>query len=450
MNGWLIMKQFDLLKDDIKRLYIRYLLPSICATMITSVYVIADTIMVGHGIGENALVALNLLLPIYSFMFGVGNMLGIGGGVLVSVAMGVGNKQRVREVFSTAIVGAILFSIILTGIFLGFTEDICYLMGANTRTIDYALDYGCILFMGIPIFIFSSTMQGFIRNDKAPNRAMAAVIVGSVTNIGLDYLFIYIFDMEMKGAIIATVIGYILNMIICAGHLFTRKNNLKVDLSCVRLSVFKEIFIAGFTSMLVELASGITTFVFNLQIIKYLKDIGVVVYSVLTNSILVCTSIFTGAAQTTQPIVANNYGAGLKTRVSEVRSLGLKVILGIAVLFLIYVNVFPDTLIDAFVKADKDIYSMGRYAIRVYFMCLIPMAVNIYYSTYLQSVVKAGKAFAITCVRGIFLNVLLVLIIPVIFGGISIWYVVPVTEIITMIIALTLVRADDTIRSSVT
>lgn len=444
------MKQFDLLKDDVKKLYIRYLMPSICATMITSVYVIADTIMVGHGIGENALVALNLLLPIYSFLFGVGNMLGIGGGVLVSVAMGVGNKRRVTEVYSTAIVAAIAFSIVLTGVFLGFTKDICYLLGANSKTIDYALDYGYILFAGIPIFIFSSTMQGFIRNDKAPNRAMTAVLIGSGTNIVLDYVFIYILEMEMKGAIIATVIGYILNLIVCLTHLFAKKNNLKIDFTSVKLSAFKDICVSGFTSMLVELASGITTFVFNLQILKYLKDVGVVVYSVLTNSILVCISIFTGAAQTTQPIVASNYGAGQSDRVREIRRVGLKVIIGIAIGFFVYVNVLPDTLINAFVKADKEIYSMGRYAIRVYFVCLVPMAVNIYYSTYLQSVIKAGRAFIITCLRGVFLNVILVLCVPILCGGNSIWYIVPITEIITMIIALTLVKTNDTISTSLT
>lgn len=444
------MKQFDLLKDDIKKLYIRYLMPSICATMITSVYIIADTVMVGHGIGENALVALNLLLPIYSLLFGIGNMLGIGGGVLVSVAMGTNNKQRVKELFSTAIVSAVVFSAIITALFLGFAKDICYLLGANETTIDYAMDYGIILFMGIPIFIFSAIIQGFIRNDKAPNRAMAAVIIGSVANIILDYIFIYIFDMEMKGAVSATVIGYILNFLICSWHLLSKKSNLKFSISTVKLSVFKEIFVAGFTSMLVEMAGGITTFVFNLQLIKYLKDIGVVVYSVITNSIIVCNSIFNGASQATQPIVANNYGAGLNERVNQVRRLGIRVIVVIAILFNIYVNVFPRTLIDAFVKANEDIYDMGELAIRIYFSCLIPMAVNIYYSTYLQSVVKPGRAFTITCARGIFLNVILVLILPVIFGGASIWYVVPITEIITMIIALTLLRTNDTIKPSMT
>lgn len=443
------MKKIDLLKDDIKKLYIRYLLPSICATMITSVYIIADTIMVGHGIGENALVALNLLLPVYSFLFGIGNMLGIGGGVLVSIAMGTNNKVRVKEVFSTAIISALILSVFLTMLFVLCTEDICYLLGANITTIDYAIDYGSILFRGIPIFIFSATLQGFIRNDKAPNKAMCAVIAGSVINIGLDYLFIYILDMEMRGAIAATVIGYIINFVICLSHLLSKKCNLKFEMSSIKLSVFREIFVAGFTSMLVELASGITTFVFNIQIIKYLKDVGVVVYSVITNSIIVCNSIFTGASQTTQPIIANNYGAGFKERVNQVRRLGFKVIITFSIIFLIYVNILPKTLIDAFVSANNNIYSVGVYAIRIYFACLIPMAVNIYYSTYLQSIVKAGKAFIITCLRGIFLNIILVLIIPGIFGSVGIWYVVPITEIITMIIALTLVKSDDTINASV-
>ena len=442
------MKQFDLLKDDIKKLYIKYLLPSICATMITSIYIIADTIMVGHGIGKDALVALNLLLPIYSLLFGIGNMLGIGGGILVSVALGVGNKNRVKEVFSTALMSAIIFSILMTLSFLAFRRDICYLLGADTSTIDYAMDYGTILFAAMPIFILSACLQGFIRNDKAPNRAMLAVVFGSVTNIVLDYVFIYILDMEMRGAVLATVIGYTLNFVICIGHLFSRQNNLKCDLRLIKIVTFKDIFVSGFTSMLVEMSSGITTFVFNLQIIKYLKNIGVVVYSVLTNSIIVCNSIFMGAAQTTQPIIASNYGAVLMDRVEKVKKLGIKVIIVIAIMFSIYVNVFPRTLIDAFVEANEEIYSMGVYAIGVYFMCLIPMAVNIYYSTYLQSIIKSGKAFLITCLRGVVLNIALVFVVPLLFGGKSIWFVVPITEIITMIIALTLVYQGVTMNRS--
>ncbi|MBQ4068684.1 MAG: hypothetical protein IJC76_05485 [Lachnospiraceae bacterium] len=116
----------------------------------------------------------------------------------------------------------------------------------------------------------------------------------------------------------------------------------------------------------------------------------------------------------------------------------------------LYIRLLPKTLIDAFVKADEEIYNMGETAIRIYFSCLIPMAVNIYYSTYLQSIVRAGRAFIITCARGIFLNVILVLILPIIFGGTSIWYVVPATEIITMIIALTLIKTNDTISSVIT
>lgn len=439
------MKQLDLSKDNVNTLYKRYLVPTICATMITSAYVIADTIMIGHGIGKNALIALNLLLPMFSLQFGIGNMFGIGGGVLASVAQGAGDRKRVSEIFSTAIASITVISVLMSLFMTIFAEKICYLLGAGENTIDYALSYARILFLCTPALIFSSCLQGFIRNDKDPNRAMVAVFTGSGLNIVLDYIFIYIFHMGMSGAILATILGAVVNTAITVTHFMKKDNSLVFSIKAVRISTLGNIVLSGATSFLVEMTSGITMFFFNIQILKYIGDVGVVVYSVLTNTAIVCASLINGSSQAIQPIVAHNYGSGSMDRVKKVRRIGFVVLMAITCCVTLYANMFPDTLIEAFVKPDAEIYRMGRRAIHIYYLCFIPTAVNVYLSNYFQATIRAKKAFVITFARGIIFSVAFVLMFPMMFGGESIWYVVPAAETITMIIALTLTKSNDTI-----
>lgn len=437
------MKQMDLSNDNISILYRKYLVPSICATMVTSVYVIADTVMVGHGIGPKALVALNLLLPLFSLLFGIGNMFGIGGGVLCSIAIGSDDKNKADTVFSTSIICVSFLSILVTILGNIYLKDICYLAGANSKTIDYAMEYGRILFIGAGAFLFCSCLQGFIRNDKDPNRAMMAVLAGSGINIILDYIFIYNLHMEMRGAILATVIGNIVNALIAFSHFLSKNNNLDFKLSYIDFFMLPKIIKTGLTTFLAELSSGVTTFVFNIQILSYLGNDGVVVYSVLTNSVIVCISLFNGATQAAQPIIAHNYGAGKKDRIKKSVNLSLTATLILAFLLLIYVNIFPDTLTEAFVKPNAEIYKLSRFAIHAYFLCLIPMAVNIFATTYLQATYRSGYSLTIAFLRGILLNVLLILVLPLFLPVWIIWFVAPIAETITMIASVFLIKKSD-------
>lgn len=429
------MKKMDLLTDSPAKLYKMYFLPSICSTLITSVYIIADTVMVGHGIGELALIALNLLLPVFSIFFAIGMLFGIGGGVLMSMANGKGDTKRAKELFTTSVLTVGMIAILIVIVLNLFLEKIAYLLGANEQTIGYVLDYGRILFSSAPVFLFSSCLQGFVRNDRAPKRAMIAVITGSILNVVLDYIFIFVFHWDMVGAIAATVTGTVVTVGLLLTHFASSENHMVFQWHMFRPVRIKEIAVCGSSSFLLELSSAITTFVFNRQILKYLGNDGVVVYGILTNSFIVALSLFNGCAQAAQPVIAHNYGAGKKERVGKIRNIGAGVTAGIAVGLMCFVFLFPDLLTYAFVKPSANVLQMAAPAIRTYFICLLPVGFNLYLANYFQGIGMPEYSFFISLLRGIVLCLLFIYLLPALFAPEVIWIVTPVTEVLTLLAA---------------
>lgn len=267
------MKQPDLLKDNIGKLFFRYLLPAVSATLVTSIYVLADTIFIGKGISDVAVAALNIIIPLFSLYFGTGLLFGVGGAVLLSVAKGQGDEKKANAYFSIALVANAVISIIFLLLNIFWFDKIAYMLGATETTIGFIREYGSYFIWGIPFFCFSTFLQAFIRNDKAPKLAMIAVITGGVLNIIIDYVFIYIFDMGMGGAAFATVLGSVFSCVILCTHFFSKNNTLHFVKSGIQLKYLKDVLKNGFSSFLIEMSSGIVIFIFNIQVIRYIGNV---------------------------------------------------------------------------------------------------------------------------------------------------------------------------------
>lgn len=437
-------EQADLLQDSVKKLFGKYLVPSISATMVTSVYILADTIMIGKGIGADAIAALNILLPIFSIYFGTGLLCGVGGGVLLSFCMGKGQTEEGNHYFTTALLLNLIMSILYLAAGLLFFKPITVFLGSTSSTEQYIYEYGKVMLIGTPFFLFSSFLQTFIRNDKAPKHAMIAVISGGITNILLDYIFIFIFGWGMKGASLATVIGSGLTCLILIGHFFSKENHLKIRKKGIHIGYVKQIFMNGFSSFLVEMSSGIIIMLFNIQLLRYAGDLGVTVYSIISNTALIVMSMSNGISQAAQPIIAVNHGAGKSERVYGVRRLALfaACIVGIFVTGLGLL--WPKLIIEIFLNPTEEILQMAPGAIRLYFWSFTGMAVNNVLSNYFQSVLKPAKALAICLSRGVVLSGIFVTILPMLFGlGITgIWITMPLTELLTFGLAIILCRSN--------
>ena len=243
----------------------------------------------------------------------------MGGSTALSISVGKNDIQESRRIFTQTIISAVIIGVIYSILGVIFKEKIAYLLGATKENISLVLSYlNGILLMSFS-FMLVHTISSFVRNDNRPRLAMIATVIGGITNIILDYIFIFNFKMGMTGAALATSIASFLNLTILLSHFFSRKCSLKFIKVKFTVNRLSRILLNGTPSCIIELSSGIVIFIFNIAILNIIGDIGVSAYSIIANISLVCTAIFTGIAQAVQPIISINYGAKKLDRVKIVK-----------------------------------------------------------------------------------------------------------------------------------
>ena len=427
------MEKLNLLKDKESKVFFHYLVPAVCSTLVTSVYLLVDTLIIGQGVGALGISALNIFMPFFLLFNGIGLLFGIGSGILISSEDGMGNKKKANQYFATGFVSILSIAIILGLIWNYYLQPLCVILGANSDTIDLVLEYGKCIMAFAPVFMMSNYFAPIVRNMKNPKLVMCAVLTGSVLNVILDYVFVFPMDMGMFGAAAATVIGSLTTLLVLSTHFIKKQNRVKIDKETISLILLAPIFKCGFSSLIMEVASGFVIFIFNIQILKYIGNNGIVVYGIISNCVLVGLALFNGVAQAAQPIIATNFGAGLNTRVKKVLKYALITTTIIGVSLFAVVFLFTGQIIKVFVQANSEILSVGIPALRLYLSAFCIMNINILISSYFQSVGKEKVAIYISIIRGFLLNIVLAFLLPSVLPSTVLWVVVPVSELITLV-----------------
>lgn len=429
--------------ESVSKLFFRYLVPSICGTMVTSIYVLADTIIIGKGIGIDAMAALNIALPLFNIFFGTGLLFGVGGSVLMSIARGRGDTETGNHYFSTSVLLNAFTCLCYMILFLTFMKPIARFLGATDVTMPYIMEYVPYITWGLGFFSFSSFLQTFVRNDGAPKLSMIAVVSGGVLNVILDIVFVFPLHMGMAGASIASVLGSMLTTIILLFHFRSASNNLHFSLRGFSFSFVKRIFQNGFTSFFVEVSSGIVMFVFNLQILKYIGDIGVSMYGVITNTAIIVTCLCNGINQASQPIISVNQGAGLHGRISDVRRLGMRTAFLICSVPALLGLAMPDLFTYIFLHPNAEILALSSSAVRIYFAGFFVTGLNMFIIGYFQASVKPQISLLLCLSRGCVLSILFVYLLPPLFGINGIWAAVPLAEFFTLAMAFYFLKKNN-------
>lgn len=434
------MNTNSLTTESVSKLFFRYLIPAILGTMVTSIYILADTIIIGKGIGIDAMAALNIVLPLFNIFFGNGLLFGVGGSVLMAIARGRGDAKTGECYFTVALILNIITCIFYTIFLWIFMEPIAKFLGATEVTMPYVMNYAPYVIAGLSVFAFSTFLQTFVRNDGAPKLAMTAVVTGGISNVFLDLLFVYPLDMGMAGASIASVIGSGITVCILLCHFCSKSNGLKLSLQGFSISFVKDIFASGFTSFLVDITSGIVMFVFNIEILKAVGDVGVSMYGVICNTAIIVICLCNGINQAAQPIISTNHGAGLPDRIIAVRSLGIKTAFAICSVATIIGLAVPNLFTYIFLNPNEEILAMSPTAIRTYFIGFFVTGINMFIVGYFQSIVKPGISLLLCLLRGCVLSILFVKILSPLFGIVGIWASVPLAELVTLLIAFYFIR----------
>lgn len=425
------------MKERIGNLFLKYVSANVLGMIGYSCYILADTFFIARGIGADALAALNLVLPAYSLMNGTGLMIGMGAASRYTISSTKPEGTLHRTIFTQALYLAAFAAVIFSsgGIFL--PDRIAAVLGANADTIGYATDYIRILLIFSPLFLGNNLLLSFVRNDGAPRLSMTGMIVGSLTNIVLDYVFIYPLGMGMTGAALATATAPVISMLIMSVHFIKKRNHFRPVRTRLSLVRWGDICTLGVSSLVTELSSGVVIIVFNYLILGLNGNTGVAAYGILANIALVLVSIYTGIGQGVQPIVSRYAGKDGEEQRRSLRRYALATSLSFALLSNLLIAVFAVPLAELFNREhDPILTDIASNGMRIYFVSLFFSGINIVAAAFLSSADRPKQAFAVSILRGFVLIIPVAWILSVLFGLTGIWMAVPVTEAIVCALAL--------------
>ncbi|MEG0387749.1 MAG: MATE family efflux transporter, partial [Niameybacter sp.] len=286
--------------------FFKYAIPSALAMFISSLYTVIDGIFVGQGVGDMALAAVNIVLPFTVILFGLASMFAIGGGSQVSKYIGAGDGDKAVNIFRQVFKFLIILSGIISLVCILFTKQIVGMLGATETLSGLAAEY--LRFYAIFCIpnLIGIVLSSFVRNDGRPKLAMISTIMGAITNIILDYLFIFQFGLGIKGAAIATGLGQIVTVAVLVPHFMGKKGYLSfgnIKLNFEELKTFSKI---GFPSFFAQASYSVIVLIHNVMLIKYMGETGISAYSIInyitTNTYMVLYGLTLGA----QPLISYN------------------------------------------------------------------------------------------------------------------------------------------------
>ncbi len=429
------------LNNNIIKDFSKYVSLNILGMIGLSCYILADTFFVSWALGATGIAALNFSISIYSVINGIGLMIGIGGATRFSILKVQKEDKNANKAFSISVMIGILLGIIflIAGILSG--ESLAKVLGADTTTLPLTKTYLTTIMCFAPFFILNNIMLAFVRNDNEPKLSMLAMLVGSFSNIVLDYIFMFPLGMGMFGAAFATGFAPIISILILSLHFIRKKNNFRYIRCKFELPYVHDIFSLGLSAFVTEVSSAIILITFNLIILGIAGNIGVASYGIVANLALVGISVFTGIAQGIQPIISKYYGLG---KVKESKTiLKYAVFTSLLAAALMYsVTFFNTDIIVAIFNSEKnpEITRLAMSGLRIYFVGFFFAGINIIIAMYLSATERARNAFVISITRGCIVIVPFVFLLSTIWKMTGVWLAFVLTELVVTILAICIIK----------
>ncbi|MGI9274925.1 MAG: MATE family efflux transporter [Endozoicomonas sp.] len=436
------MSQYiDLEKNSIGRTLFQYALPSTMAVWIFALYTMVDGMFVGKGVGADALVAVNLSLPFISIVFAISILVTIGAATITGVKKGQGDHEGASRVFSTTIYALLIFG--LTACFFSyvFIEEIAWLLGARNEMIPLVVEYLSTLLMFKTFYLVAYSMEVFVKVDGFPKRELMAICLAALTNIFLDYILVIKLGMGLRGAAIATGCAQLLQAVLLLTHFFGKFKE-SGTLKFIQIwPSFREVFRfvrIGLPDCITEMSSGLVLLAFNNAILLYLSTTELAAFSVIgyANNLMLLTMI--GLTQGMQPIVTFLRGRQQSADISRVVGLTMKAAFVICSASYGVVYFFGDTLASMFLT-DPELISLSHQVMKTFCIAFIFMGLNIVISGFFTALEQPGRAGIISVLRGGALAIALLTVFPLVYGAEGIWYVAPVSEMITFAVSVILI-----------
>ena len=424
---------------DIKSL-LWFAFPTIITMIFMGLYTIVDTIFVSRFVNTNALSALNIVCPVINLIVGLGTMLATGGSAIVARKMGAGEEERARKDFTMIVLTGMILGVIIAGLGAVFIDNIVNGLGANEILFPYCKEYLLILLLFTPASILQVLFQNLIVTAGYPGLGMVLSVSAGAVNIFLDFIFMVVFDMGIKGAALGTGIGYLLPAIIGIGFFSTTKGSLYFQKPAADISVLTKSCANGCSEMVSQAASAVTTFLFNMVMMKFLGENGVAAITIMIYTQFFLTTLYIGFSMGVAPVISYNYGCNNNVRLKKIFRICLRFIGAISMMIFLLSLAFASPLVAVFSPKGTLVYEIARKGFFIFAFSFLFCGFNIFTSTAFTALSDGKVSALLSFLRTFGLIAILLLVLPDLIGAAGVWLAVPVAEFITFIVAWILIQ----------
>lgn len=412
---------------------LRFTFPSIIMMIFTSIYSVIDGLFVSNFAGKTALAAINIIYPFIMAVGALGFMMGTGGSALVGRLLGEGEKEKANKTFSLIVYTTAIAGILLSALAFLLVPTVSRLFGASGQLLDYCILYGRICFLSMPCFMLQNVFQCFFITAEKPRLGLDVILSAGITNMVLDFLFVAVFGLGLKGAAIATVCGEIIGGLVPILYFAGRNHSLlRLGRTSFDAGSILKTCTNGSSELMTELSSSVVTVLYNTQLMKIAGENGVAAYSTIMYVNFIFVAIFLGYSLGSAPIISFHYGAGNHDELKNMRKKSLRLITVWGIGMTIISHIFALPFARFFVGYDSELLAMTIHGFRIYAFVYLLNGFNIFGSSFFTALNNGMVSATISFLRTLVFEVICILLLPVFFGIDGIWSAVLVAEALAL------------------
>ncbi len=429
--------------EQVEKLIPKFAIPAIISMLVSSLYNIVDQIFIGQGVGLLGNAATNIAFPITIVCTATALLLGIGSASNFNLSAGAGQQDRANSFAGNGLTLLVIGGLLIAAIVLMFLNPLLQLFGVTEEILPYARDYTGITAFGIPFLVLTTGGNHLIRADRSPTYSMTCMLTGAILNTILDPLFIFGFDLGIKGAAWATVIGQVISgIMVILYFLKFRHMDLKIGMLRPTWENFKHILSLGMAACINQVSMAFVQIVMN-NILKhygaassYGSEIPLACVGVISKVNMVFLSITIGLAQGCQPIWGFNYGAKSYKRVRDTYKYAFKIALAVGILFFLSFQIFPRQIISIFGSGTEEYYHFAERYFRIYMFMTFANGLHPVSANFFTSMGKAKLGAVVSLTRQVLFLIPLIIIFPYFMGIDGVMYAGPIADGMAIIISL--------------
>ncbi len=415
--------------EPIGKLLTQYAIPAIIAMTASSLYNMADSIFIGHGVGPLAISGLALTFPLMNLAAAFGSLVGVGASTLVAVKLGQRDYEGANNVLGNVLVLNVILGIAFTFIFLWELDPILYFFGASEHTIGYARDYMQVILLGNVVTHMYLGLNAVLRSSGFPRLAMYATLASVVINCVLNPLFIFGFEWGIRGSAVATVISQVISLTGQFIH-FARPSQLlhfRRGIYRLRSEIVKGILYIGLSPFLINLCSCLIVILINRGLKEYGGDMAIGAYGIVNRIVFLFIMVIMGFNQGMQPIAGYNFGARLYPRVTEVTKLTMWWAIGVASFGFLLCQLFPSLIVRLF-TSDDELIRAAVFGLHIVFAVFPIVGFQMVATNFFLSIGMSKKAIFLSLTRQMLFLIPFLLILPRFYGTLGVWISIPLAD----------------------